>query len=400
MRKHEWPLLFAIFLDLVGFGMAFPDIQTRAELYLRNAGVAFPGTIIGILLSAYFVTQILASPKWGALSDRIGRKPVLLTCTAMSSLSMVAYALVSSWEGILASRILAGLAAANVVVAQAYIADTSNDEERPRAMGRIGAAISLGLVGGPAIGGWLATLGDANFRSGNFLMGIVAASASAFACLWIFFGVPHLPPSEARRPGARKAFDLTLLKELPSLRRLFLISSVGWLALACLEGTFGRLIKLKLGLGPQEFGWIFGYESLLGAFVSWFLLDWITRKFSEAPLLRGGYLLQGIGLAITPFAPALGFLFLASTLYALGSGVANPTINSLCSQATPASRQGEMFGLLQGARSFGFIVGPILGGTLFDLRAELPYLVAGAAALAAACLIASPKKPISESGSA
>ena len=387
MRRYEAPLLFAIFLDMVGFGMAFPDIQTRAARYLTEVGVARPGFIIGLLLSSYFVVQILASPRWGALSDRIGRKPVLLICTALSSLSMLAYAFVSNWEGLLISRLFAGLAAANVVVAQAYIADSSTEDERPKAMGRVGAVLSLGLVGGPAIGGQLADWGDQHFGSGNYLMGIVAAAASALACFWITIGLPNRPPTEARRPGARRAIDLSLLRDLPSLRRIFLISAMGWLSLACLEGTFGRLINLKLGLGPSEFGWIFSYESLLGAGVSWYLLTWITSRVGETSLLRGGYLLQGIGLAITPFAPTLGFLFLASTLYALGAGVANPTINSLCSQATPPERQGEMFGLLQGTRSLGFILGPLVGGTLFDWVPELPYYLAGGVCLIASILV-------------
>lgn len=390
MRRHEAPLLFAIFLDMVGFGMAFPDIQTRAERFLREDGFRHPGAAIGLLLTSYFVIQIIASPRWGVLSDRIGRKPVLLTCTLLSAASMVFYALVSSWQGILLSRIFAGFAAANVVVAQAYIADSSDESTRAKAMGRVGAVLSLGLVAGPALGGWLSRYGDLHYVSGNYLMGLVAAGASLFACVWIALGVPHIKPTAERKPGSRKAIDLTLLRDFPALKRLFLISGVGWFALACLEGTFGRLIEVKLGLNQSHFGWIFSYESLLGAGVSWFLIDWLKHRMGEAVLLRIGYVFMGIGLALTPFAPALSFLFLASTFYALGSGVSNPSINSLCSQATPDERQGEMFGLLQGARSFGFLLGPVIGGILFDLAPEAPYLVAGTVALGAALLIQSP----------
>ena len=387
MKVRELPLLFAIFIDLVGFGMAFPDIQTRAEGYFRAEGVQNPGALIGLLLSSYFVTQILVSPKWGSLSDRIGRKPVLLICTVLSALSMIAYALIPTWWGILFARLLAGFAAANVVVAQAYIADTTTEADRQQSMGRVSAAISLGLVAGPAIGGHLAEWGDLQGVGGHVTMGLVAAGASAMACLWIAFGVKHLPVTEVRKPGARKAIDLTLLKDLPALRVLFITSAIGWFALACLEGTFGRLIHAKLGYGPREFGWIFSYESLLGAFVAWFLIDGIRRRIKPAPLVRMGYFLQALGLGLTPFAPGLGALFIASTFYAFGAGVTNPTLNSLCSEATPESRQGEMFGLLQAFRSFGFMLGPLLGGILFDWKMEAPYLIAAIAAIVAAGML-------------
>ena len=378
---RELPLLFAIFLDLVGFGMAFPDIQLRAEVF------GAPGWIIGMLLSSYFLVQMAASPKWGLLSDRIGRKPVLLICQALSALSMLAYAYANGLWGILGSRVLAGFAAANVVVAQAYIADTLSDEDRAVGMGRVGAAISAGLIAGPAIGGWLAEAG------GNHLLGLVAAAAAGFGLLWIAVGVPHRPPTVERKPGKRPVVDLSILREVPQLPRLFTIAAASWFALACLEGTFGRLIKHNLGFGQREFGLIFSYESVLSVLVQAFLLAWILKRVTQPSLLRLAYALQGVGLALTPFAPGLAALFVVSTLYALGAGFANPTINTLCSAATPQDRQGEMFGLLQATRSVGFLVGPTLGGIIFDWNVAAPYLLAGGVCLAALTLDRSEQAP-------
>lgn len=387
MKSRELPLLFAIFIDLVGFGMAFPDIQTRAEDYFRELGIRHPGALIGLLLSSYFVAQIFASPRWGILSDRIGRKPVLLICSVLSALSMIAYALIPSWWGILFSRLLAGVAAANVVVGQAYLADITPESERQKAMGRVSAAISLGLVAGPAIGGWLAEWGDRHGMGGQVAMGLTAAVASGSAALWILFGVEFRKPSVERRPGSRKPIDFAILRDHPELRILFATSAIGWFALACLEGTFGRLIQDKLGFGPGEFGIIFSYESLLSAAVAWYAVDWLRRSLSPIWMVRWGYLLQAVGLAATPFATGLGYLFGASTFYALGAGVTNPTLNSLASEATPEARQGEMFGLLQAVRSFGFMLGPLLGGILYDWHKEAPYLVAGVAAAVAAFML-------------
>lgn len=390
----EFPLLFAIFLDLVGFGMAFPDIQLRAEKFAHEAGVARPGLIIGILLSSYFVVQIFASPHWGRLSDRVGRKPVIVVCTGLSALSMLAYAFASNVWGILGSRILAGLAAANVVVGQAYVADTTTEANRAARMGRVGAAITLGLIAGPALGGQLAAIG------GNRLMGLAAAAASTVSFAWLILALPRARPTAERTPGKIPIFDLRLLRDLPVLRGLYILATISWFTLACLEGTFGRLIEAKLGYGQAEFGIVYSFESVIGALAG-VLLGWLALRFRPYTLLRFGYILMAAGLLLTPFAgqigyriefvaaiarPALIALFLVGALHAFGLGLANPTLNTLCSNATPKDRQGEMFGLLQAARSAGFVIGPVLGGLLFDLLPEAPYFIAGGVALVAAVL--------------
>lgn len=400
--RIESPLLFAIFLDLVGFGMAFPDLQLRAADFAREAGFkgVLVGSLVGLLLSSYFLVQILASPKWGSLSDRAGRKPVLLACTALSVLSMLVYAFATGIGGILVSRILAGLAAANVVVGQAYIADTTTEENRAARMGRISAAITIGLIAGPAIGGELASMG------GNRLMGLVAASASTLSFLWLLFALPKVRPTEERSPGKRPMIDLRLIGDIPALRRLFLLGAISWFALACLEGTFGRLIELKLGFGQSEFGRVFSFESAVGALAG-LAVGRLALRFRPTTILRAAYLLLAIGLILTPFAGNLGAylgfaqewirppllaLFLITTLSAFGLGLANPTLSTLCSNVTPESRQGEMFGLLQSARSIGFLAGPLLGGILFELLPEGPYYLAGIVALFAAFFVTAPSR--------
>lgn len=379
-------LLFAIFLDMVGFGMVIPDVQTRLEAQGAS------GAVIGAILSSYFLVQTLISPLWGRISDRMGRKPVLLLCGSLSALSFLAYALALQPVGILLCRILAGFAAANVVVAQAYLADTTKNDASARTalLGRMGAAITAGLVLGPALGGWLSDVG------GNRLLGFVAAEASASGVLWLLLAVPHVPPAppEETSPAVRRRWfpvDLSLLASTPLLRPLLVFATVSFFSLACLEGTFGRLIKHRLGYGPREFGFIFGYEALVGVVTQTLLLDALRKRFSPRRLLCGAYLLQGVGLGLTPFAPNLAALFGLSTLYAVGSGVAGPVLNGLCSDATPKEKQGEMFGLLQSARSLGFLVGPTLGGALFDFRMDAPYLMAGGVMVVAALLIASRK---------
>ncbi len=374
--------------------MVFPDIQTRAERFLRAEPLlhrlASPGVWIGVLLATGFVLQLLASPRWGRLSDRAGRRGVFVACQALSAFALLVYGRADTYALLLLSRVLSGLGAANVAVAQAYLADLTTAETRAGGMGRVSAAVSAGLVAGPAAGGFLAHLG------GNRLLGLVGASLSAAGALAAYLTMrPTVarPREEAvRRPKA--ALDLSLLARVPAIRPLVLVSVVASFALATLEGTFGRLIARMLGYGELQFGIVFSYESLLSVAMGAFGLAWLARRLTQTRLLRLAFGLQGVGLALNPLAgplhpavPGMATLLFASTLYALGSGAANPTISAATSRAVPEDRQGELFGLLQIARNFGFVVGPVLGGRLFDLAPAAPYLFAGAVSLAAALAV-------------
>jgi len=383
MNRREIPILGAVFLDLAGFGMILIDLQFRAERFGAD------GLQIGLLLGSMFLVQMLVSSRWGRLSDRIGRKPVLLLCTAFSAGGMAVYAISGNLWGILASRVLAGLGAANVAVAQAYLSDVTEEEQRVGAMGRVGAAISAGLRVGPPLPAALAAAGGSDW------IGVVATGASGLAALWVAWGIPAIRPAAPVAEPSSTGFGISILRDLPSLRGLVAISVVSWFSLAALEGTFGRLIQRTLGFDQTEFGLIFGYESLLTVVVSGLLLTRLSRRFGDRALLRQGYLFQGLGLAAMPFAPGLAALFLASTLFAYGQATSNPTVNSLASRITPAGRHGELFGWLQSARSVGFLVGPVLGGVLFDLSPSAPYLAAGVICVAASLLVALwvPKSP-------
>ena len=390
--KAETPLLAAVFLDLLGFGMIVADIQLLAESMVPKGWPV--GVIVGTLLASTFVTQLIVSPRWGTYSDQNGRKRVVVVCTVISGFAMFSYGLANSIWILLFSRILSGFGAANVAIAQAYISDIYNTDERTAALGRIGAALSAGLVIGPPLGGFLSATG------GHLLVGLTAGAASLFGALWMSLGLPQAPAeANATKPGKDAAkrssgLGLGLLRELPELRPLMLIAVVAWLSLATLEGTFARLISHLFHYDQRHFGVIFGYESILGVAVQGVILGWIASRVRPTLLLRFSYLSQGLGLALNPFAgllmPAVApfvVLIVASTLYAVGSGMANPTVNGLCSRLTPDSRQGELFGLLQGARSFGFVLGPLLGGALFDWSPRGPYLLAGTVCIAAAILV-------------
>lgn len=377
---RHWPLLTLVFLDLIGFGMVIADIQVRAEKLLLAQGVKEPGFLIGAALTSMFVTQVLVGPIWGSIADRIGRKPVVLICTLISALSLVVYGLATSIEWIFASRILAGFAAANVAVSQAWISVDSPEEDRTAEMGKMSAAVTAGLILGPAIGGFLGKFG------GTAAVGFTGAACSALGVLIVAFGARDVRGKAEPQKGEEERLSIKVLFREKRLVALMALSSTAWFALACLEGTFARLLNNVYGRDQLWFGIIFGFESLVGFLIQATLMKRISLRWSDKKLVTYGLIMQGVGLAVTPYLPVFGLVFAASALYSVGSALFGPSLNAWCGKITPDRLKGTMFGALQSARYFGFIVGPITGGWLFDRHNGAPYLLAGVVCLFASAV--------------
>ncbi|MCG9896270.1 MAG: MFS transporter [Fimbriimonadaceae bacterium] len=372
--RREWPLQTAIFFDLAAFTIVLVDFQFRAEEF------GIPGLWIGALLASTFLVQLLASPRWGLAADRLGRKRVFLACTLFSLVSMVLYAVASGPWWLLLSRLAAGLGAANTAVAQAAVSDAYPEADRAGPLGRLAAAQNLGLILGPSLGGFFS---DA---FGSPAAGWLAAGCSAASLLVAAaFAVMPAGPVESE-PRRLNLFGF--LKEAPGLAPLLLASTTAWFSLAMLEGTFGRLISRTLGLGRQEFGVIFAFESVIGVVMSALVLAWIMKRAPSWLVLGWSFLAMGVGLAFMPFAPAYGWLFVASAAFAAGQGLSGPAVNVLAAAKVREGRHGELFGVMQGARAVGFLIGPLIGGAFFDVFPAGPYLVAGGACLAAATVVA------------
>jgi len=381
----EAAILFCVFLDLCGFGMVLSDVQLRAQRLMPH-GVP-TGLVIGLILASTFVVQSLVSPLWGKLADRRGRKPVFLICTILSALAMTVYGLGDRIEFVFASRIVAGFGGANVAMAQAYVAEWFKGPSRTAAFGRIGAAVSAGLIAGPVLGGWMA------HRFGSLSMAHVAAG---FSFLGVAFGLVALPRDRVieKVESEKRAGRRRLLSEFPKVRPLFMIAVVAWSSLALLEGTFARLIHALFGYDQLQFGILMGFEATVGFLVQTWLLVLISRRYASRRVLFWGYLLQGVGLALNPVAgiwaalvPPLAVLLVASFLFAIGVSVSNPTVSSLATAIVPEERHGELMGLMQAARSAGFVAGPALGGAFFDWSPSGPYYFAGLICIMAAGLV-------------
>lgn len=354
-------------LDMVGFTMIIPDIATRARSF------GSPEWLIGTMLSSMFVVQFVVSPRWGVLADRAGRRNVMVGCTLISALAMLVYAFADSMPWLFASRILAGLGAANVAVGMAYITTTVAEEKKAQALGHASGAMQIGMVIGPALGGFTAKLG------GNFWVGMIGGVLSLVGAVAAWKLVPKDTVDRAENSAAKseRVGALVALKQTPALIPLMVLASIAWFSLASLEGTFAQLLRDVWGYQEQVFGMIFSFESALTILTQLFLLGWIAKRLSPKSTLVLAYLLQGLGLLLFPFAPSMIFLFVISAIYAPGSAMANPTLNNVCSEIAPKELHASLFGIMQSARSFGFIAGPTLGNWLYGHSNRLPYLLAG-----------------------
>lgn len=369
VRKAQRVVYFTIFLDLLGFGLIIPQLQYYADAF--NASPAF----IGLIQSVYSLMQFLCAPFWGSLSDRVGRRPILLVSIAGSALSYVLFALAQDARMILFSRLLAGITAANVSTAQAYISDVTPSHERTRAMGLVGAAFGVGFILGPAVGGILGSWG------GNFAIGMAGAVMATINWLSAFWRLPESLPLEQRKTVPVKyKLPLHNLPRVLSIRHVGLFTLVFFtatFAIANLESTFVLLAKHRYGLDQRECGYLFAYLGLMGAVVQGGLIGWLSKRFGETRLLVTGYLAQVPALLMLPFLNGVPALMTALALLAIGSAVSGPSLNSVISRLAPFDRRGEVFGVIQSLGSMARVLGPAWGGWSFGhIGMSAPYITA------------------------
>jgi multidrug resistance protein len=374
-------IVFTIFLDLLGFGLIIPQLQYYADAF--HATPAF----IGMIQAIYSLMQFLFAPFWGRLSDRVGRRPVLLVSIAGSVLSYVLFALAKDAWMIFLSRLLAGITAANLSAAQAYLSDITPPQERTRAMGLIGAAFGVGFILGPAVGGILGAWG------GNFAIGIGGALLAAANWFSAFLRLPEsLLPENRRRTGEWYALplrDLPRVLAIPHVGLLAMVMFAAVFAIANLESTFVLLAKHRYHLDQRECGYLFAYLGLMGVVVQGGLIGKLSARFGESRLLLGGYLLQIPALLLIPFMPSTGWLMVVLALLAFGGGIASPSLNGLIAKLAPADRRGEVFGVTQSLGSLARVVAPAWGGWSFGhLGVSAPYVTAAMMMLLAGVMVA------------
>lgn len=401
-------IFLTVFIDLIGFGIVVPLVP----LYSKHYGAS--GFEIGAIIASFSAMQFIFSPIWGRLSDRMGRRPILLTSTAGAAISYVLFALASGMQNgtaalcsMFAARAFAGMCGGNITVAQAYIADITPPENRSKRMGLIGMAFGLGFIFGPAIGGvGLKFLGP----TGPGWLAACFCACNLILALFIL-GESLKPSSEhaKHRPHLRQWGHVLAQPGVGLLIGVFFLATF---AFSCFESTLPLLINdnFNLGITVDETKpattviYLFVFCGVIGAFVQGGAIGRLVKKFGEPRLIALSLVMTGISLALLPFIKGQGPLFwtrlfasgefpwiemlLALALLAVGSSLTRPPVFGMLSNLAAATEQGATIGVAQSAGSLARIIGPLFAATLYTHIPPLPYLVCGAVSIGTGLLAA------------
>ena len=390
---------FTIFLDLLGFGIVIPV----NSFYVQSLGAS--PAVIALLSASYSLMQFLFAPFWGRLSDRIGRRPVILISVAASFLGHLIFGLSSTIFTIFTARLLAGFGNANLGTAQAIIADVTTPENRAKGMGLIGAAFGLGFLLGPAIGG----------IAGQYSPQAPALTAAALAAVNFFIAYFFLPETRkdhvADQSHHRRTFSLKALFKavtLPNVGVILQISFLSTFAFSMFEvivgllmeraylPSFGRETPEHIAEAAKLTAWFLVAVGITAVIVQGGLIGRLTRRFGEQALFRMGLLIMLISIGVIPLVVQAGiyyYMLLLAVFLAIGTGIYNPSQSSLVSRSAPADQQGGILGLNQSMSALGRVLGPALSGVLFEMNQGFPFFTAAALLTVAFVLAMTMKTP-------
>jgi len=363
-------ILSIVFIDLIGFGMIIPILPLYAQRFQATEWQ------IGILLASYSFMQFLASPVLGWLSDRYGRKPVLLCSLVGSAAGYLLMANAASLGMLFAARILAGIAGASVGTASAYIADITPPEDRSKRIGLIGAAFGIGFVLGPAIGGILSHFSViAPFW--------FAAILSVLNAILMWIVLPEPERHTARQKGPLKdTFEQAGSWRLGVITVTYFIAIAGF---AIVTVIYPQVSHRRFELDQSQISYIFVLMGLIGAAIQGGGIGRLAKRFGDANLAITGFALMAASMMLMPFASSVPLFLLFSVGLAIGNSLSQPTVNAMASKGASAALQGRVLGVVQSAGSLGRVFGPVIAGFLLTgdhMRpnaqyGNTPFLVGG-----------------------
>ena len=407
MRKPSVLVIFlTVFIDLIGFGIIVPLIPSYSEHFGAH------GVVIGLIFASYSAMQFVFSPIWGGLSDRYGRRPILLISTVGAAASYVLFARATALENhtaalwlIVVSRTFAGICGGNITVAQAYIADITLPAERSKKMGLIGMAFGLGFILGPFIGGMsLRYLGD----TGPGWIAAVLCAAN-FVLAWFILTESHRPDSAQAAPRPHLDQWAHTLNQ-PKVGLLVVVFFLATFCFSCFESTLALLIGVNFHLDFKQdptsastVAYLFVYCGLVGALVQGGAIGRLVKKLGEPKLIALSLLLTAASMAWIPFLKGAArlswhvllqpdglpwvWLLLALALLSVGTSLTRPPLFGMVSNLTPNNQQGATIGVTQGAGSLARIVGPIFATALLAYSPPLPYVICAGVLLGTTALV-------------
>ena len=379
MKNKALAVLFlTIFLDLMGFGLIIPILPT----YAKTLGAT--DALVGLLGTSFSIMQFLFASFWGGLSDRYGRRPIMLISISIMIIAYILFANATVLWLLFATRLLKGFGAANLSVAQAYISDVVPKEERTKAFGIIGAAFGLGFIFGPSIGGVL------NEYYGVQGVGYFAAMLGGLNLVLAYFFLHETLQEKSTSvelfPNPFK--DILRFRSISEVNALFTINFVYILGFSMMQITSTLLWAEHFGLSEMHIGYTFAYIGLLAVVIQGGLIGYFNTWFGERNLLILGTVLVALGLFSMPFVPTDQFYFelVSLTLLSFGNALLTPTVSSLLTTFAPEGAQGKILGTNQSVGSLARVVGPAIGGLVYGWHYTYPYVLSGTITLVVSVL--------------
>jgi len=366
-RKNLMILFFTMIVVMLSFGMVIPIMP----FYVKSFGAS--GGALGALMAVYGVLQFIFAPLWGSLSDRIGRKPVLIIGVLGNAIAQLLFGFSTELWMLFAARSLAGmLSVATLPTAMAYIGDSTSSEKRSSGMGLVGAAMGIGMVLGPGIGGLLA-------KQSLSVPFFLAAGLSMLALIMIFLFLPEPPRAPQIQPKAVPVPQLkAMLQALTGpLGVLFVMSFLLSFGLTNFESIFGLYGADRYGYTPGQVGLVLTVIGLIAAFMQGVLTGPATRRFGEVFIIRISLLGSGLGFLFMTLARTFPEVILSIAFFIISNAMLNPTVASLISRRTE-SGQGFTMGLNNSFLSLGRIIGPLWAGNIYDVQMNMPYFTGSA----------------------
>jgi MFS transporter, DHA1 family, tetracycline resistance protein len=375
----------AMFLNAVGFTLVIPVLPFLIGAYVPASAV---GVGVGVITAIYALCQFASAPVLGAISDRFGRRPVLLVSLLGSAVGYVVFGVGGALWVLFLGRVIDGLTGGNISTMYAYVADVTPPAERGRVYGLLGAASGFGFIVGPAIGGGA---GAISLTAPLF----VAAAVTLGAAGWAYVALPESLAVSGRGDefawGHLNPFaPFALVMRSPALRVAFAASFCFFFAGAMLQSNLSVFLKDVLAFGPGGVGAMLVLAGVMDIVSQGWLAGWLLPRLGERRLARIGLAVNALGfflIALVSLAPAVGFIVVAAIVEVLGDGLFQPAIGGIVANAAPAGAQGRVQGANQGQQSIARIVGPLLAAALYVIDVGAPYLVGAVVLLAAVAVL-------------